>query len=62
MASKDVKTIQEFLAERDKPENIHEWIREQKGQPADIHEFIRTQKQAEKIEMEKNKNENTKIN
>jgi hypothetical protein len=50
MANENTKTLQEKLAERDKPENIHGWIREQKGQPADIHEFIRTQKQATKEE------------
>jgi hypothetical protein len=60
MTSKNVKTLQEKLAERDKPENIHEWIREQKGQPADIHEFIRTQNQATKEEQKPN--ESTKNN
>jgi hypothetical protein len=50
----ETKTLREILAERDQPENIHEWIREQKRQPAGIHEFIHQQKQAEKIEMEKN--------
>ncbi len=54
--SKNVKTVQEELR-RDKPKDIHTWIREQKGQPSDIHEFVKMQKQAEKIEMEKNKNE-----
>jgi hypothetical protein len=54
------KTVQEELMRENKPENIHEWIREQNGQPADIHEFIKTQKQAE--QKGENKNESTKIN
>jgi hypothetical protein len=43
----ETKTLREILAERDQPENIHEWIREQNSQPAGIHEFIHQQKQAE---------------
>ncbi len=42
------KTAQEALSELDKPTDLHEWIREQRGQPAgNIHEFIHQQKQAE---------------
>ncbi len=58
MTNEKTKTVQEELRRENKPENIHRWLEKQKGQPTkDVHEFIHQQKQAEKIEMEKNKNE-----
>jgi phage regulator Rha-like protein len=60
MTNKNTKTVQEELP-RETKQDIHEWLREQNRQPSDIHEFIHQQKQAEKIEMEKNQNEQ-KIN
>jgi flagellar biosynthesis protein FliP len=54
------KTVQEELMRENKPENIHEWLREQNRQPADIHEFVKMQNQSN--QKGEKTNESTKIN
>ncbi len=51
-----VRSVQDELESRGKnKQDVHAWIREQKGQPDDIHEWIALQNQTKSKSQEKNK-------